>query len=711
MVDVGTGVLLEARSEILHADLTGRVFGLATPGTLPDSAANDPAWAALPGLWTHAADGGAAVTSGTGYFRIASVQATETIVTSDVSDAQWVAVHPAAGAVVGAWQLLIPDVPGQLLLNAIPSESQTAQVNTLLYVTRAHDFFRDRSNLFAIDEPLVANVNLSGACNASFDGDALNFYSASSGCRNSAYSTLITHEYGHYIVQQLGLGQGAFGEGFGDAFAMLVCDTPVVGEDFFANGEDMRDPASANRQYPCSGDAHYCGELLAGIWWDMYQNLSASYGAAGREIAAQLFVDWAQITLGGAGPDFQNSAHPLTAVEVLLADDDDFDLSNGTPNYDDICAAFAQHGIACPQRLSLTFEYPNGAPSVVWDEGETIVRVHVSEAMETPSAGTAAIHYRLNGQSEQTMPLRTVGANWYDAVLPTVPCGGDLEFSFSAVTMSGTVATDPPEAPESRYRAVSTSRVTVSIADDAETDRGWALGVAGDTANRGVWERADPEPTSAQPGDGASQVGTRCWVTGAAAGSSASSFDVDNGATTLVSPILNLQGAVDATVSYSRWYSNHTPSMAPQADILTVQVTNDLQNWVTAESIGPDGFETEGGWIYHEFQLRDYVVPTDRVRIRFVASDFGASSTVEAAVDDLKVVALLCEPPCDIPGCKGLDFTGDCVVGVADLAAVLCNYGSAGQVLPGDTEPDGDVDLSDLARVLEAYGRDCEGAG
>src|SRR5262249_45855876 len=154
------------------------------------------------------------------------------------------------------------------------------------------------------------HVNGYGMCNAYFDG-SINFFQAQAGCANSAYSTVVAHEYGHYIVANLGLGQGAFGEGFADSLAMLLHETPTTGDQYY-NGWPMPQPGYGGREYPCSGEIHYCGELLAGIWWDIRQNLMASYGAAGHEIACQLFVDWAQITAGGAGPDFSNSAHPIT---------------------------------------------------------------------------------------------------------------------------------------------------------------------------------------------------------------------------------------------------------------------------------------------------------------------------------------------------------------------------------------------------------------
>src|SRR5690606_38418756 len=62
------------------------------------------------------------------------------------------------------------------------------------------------------------------------------------------------------------------------------------------------------------------------------------------------FVDWTMTTAGAAPahsscPSFGQPADTGTLLEVLLADDLDGILSNGTPNEAVICAAFASRNI------------------------------------------------------------------------------------------------------------------------------------------------------------------------------------------------------------------------------------------------------------------------------------------------------------------------------------------------------------------------------
>ena len=181
--------------------------------------------------------------------------------------------------------------------------------------------------------------------------------------------------------------------------------------------------------------------------------------------------------------------------------------------------------------------------------------------------------------------------------------------------------------------------------DDFETNGGWTVGEIDDDATTGVWDRADPEYTEAQPEDDHSpSPGTDCFVTDHNAGFSQGDYDVDGGKTTLLSPTIDLLGLDDVTISYYRWYSNDTGA-APNADVFMVDISsNGGGSWANAETVGPSGSGTSGGWFYHEFQVADFVALTDQVRVRFVASDESDGSLVEAAVDDFLVTSFGCEP-------------------------------------------------------------------
>jgi hypothetical protein len=67
---------------------------------------------------------------------------------------------------------------------------------------------------------------------------------------------------------------------------------------------------------------------------------------------------------------------------------------------------------------------------------------------------------------------------------------------------------------------------------------------------------------------------------------------------------------------------------------------------------------------------------------------------------------------CPRPGCDSggndADFDNDCVVGLADLAVQLANFGAAVPYFQnGDANGDGSVNLTDLSILLSRYGNDC----
>lgn len=345
-VDASIGRVVHVRDEIHHVDILGQVAGNATPGVRPDVATNPAVRFDLPEIFVEG-PGGTATTDDDGDFQLVNPGSAAVEVEAALAG-PWVTVIDNQGENLSVSSTVTPPGPIELFLNAVPSPFTTAQVNGFIHANVAHDFFKSRQPDFTgLDLPIDCNVNIASICNAAFNPFQLSisFFASGGGCVNTAYSSVIHHEYGHFIVNQHDLTQGAFGEGYADCMALMINNDPVVGRDFQGTDQPVRDIVAANQQYPCFGEIHECGQLLAGVWWDIKLNLDAKLGAAGFEYTRQLFTDWTVITVGGR---LRNSAHPLTAVEVLTVDDDDADFGDGTPNRDEICDAFAKHGIACP---------------------------------------------------------------------------------------------------------------------------------------------------------------------------------------------------------------------------------------------------------------------------------------------------------------------------------------------------------------------------
>ncbi len=398
----------------------------------------------------------------------------------------------------------------------------------------------------------------------------------------------------------------------------------------------------------------------------------------------------------------------------------------------------------------LKISFPDGLPETVEPGSPTIIPVRISDGSETYVPGTGTLHYRYNGGAYLTAGLTSLGGNLYQATLPAADCDDTPEFYFSATGNLGTVVRSPADAPAGVHSALVGAFVTIVDHDFEGSDQGWTVGDIGDNATSGIWNRMDPEGTDAQPEDDHTPPpGTECWVTDGYAGSSAGARDVDDGKTTLMSPVFDLSGLSAATISYYRWYSNDKGA-APNQDVFVVDISNNGgATWQNAETVGPAGAGTSGGWIYHEFQVADVVTPSAQIKLRFVASDEGAGSLVEAALDDFRITALVCVPvatcsdgvqnqgeeriDCGGPNCDPCECTTDgaCDDGLFCTGAETCDaYGfcqSTGDPCPtthwcsesseaciaygnGDFEPDGDVDLADFAWFQQCFGSEATGA-
>ena len=330
---------------------------------------------------------------------------------------------------------------------------------------------------------------------------------------------------------------------------------------------------------------------------------------------------------------------------------------------------------------------------------ETTIEVNAIE--ETLIPNSVMLHYRTNGGSFTSVQMMSAGADLYTATLPGVLCEETPEFYFSAEGSVSGVVTNPGNAPASVY-TYDIGHTEVITTYEMEVDDGWTVGAPDDDATTGIWNRMDPEATEAQPEDDHTPApGVNCWVTDGRAGSGLGTYDVDNGKTTLYSPVMDLTGQADATVSYWRWYSNNTGA-DPNNDVFVVDISNDGgNNWTNVETVGPSGAGTSGGWIYHEFRLGDIVAnPSSQVKMRFIASDEASGSIVEAAIDDFSVQAFVCENPSNCPG----DLNGDGQRNQEDLGILLSAYLNSDA---GDIDGDGDTDQADLGALLSVYNVPC----
>jgi len=226
----------------------------------------------------------------------------------------------------------------------------------------------------------------------------------------------------------------------------------------------------------------------------------------------------------------------------------------------------------------------------------------------------------------------------YAYTLAPQSVGTEVAYLFEAEDATGGFARLPAAGGPDAYRFRFLHRVW---SDSLEAAEDWTAGLAGDDAESGWWEWGIPEGTvsangrQAQPEGDHTESGSHCFVTGAAAGSDANSYDVDAGTTTLETPALPLAGLEDATLRAWYWFSNHTGSYPWEDGLAIWGQGHPGEPWVLLETITLGA----AAWRRLELPLDPLLPLSDQTRLRFVVADELHDSTVEAAIDDLEVVS------------------------------------------------------------------------
>jgi len=341
----------------------------------------------------------------------------------------------------------------------------------------------------------------------------------------------------------------------------------------------------------------------------------------------------------------------------------------------------------------LTIDIPQ-APTTLAPATPTSFTVELHPGDEGVLDGSPRLAFALGSSDFATIPLTKLSDTRYLATLPPMFCGESPRYYVQAQGLQTGRATSPAPGASTPISAV-VGVFETSFADSFEIDSGWTVGATGDTATGGVWTRVDPIGTSAQPEDDATASGALCFVTGQHTPGQSTGFnDVDGGATTLLSPIINLAATPTATISYWRWFAGSSID-----DTLTVSISNNAgSTWTTVEQVagGP------GGWMSKTFSPASFVTPiTSQMRLRFVAADAGVGTICEAAIDDVTIGSVVCSGATVCGGDANFDRT----VNFDDLTAVLSTFGTAGLI--GDADRNGVSNFDDLTAVLASFGNRC----
>lgn len=348
----------------------------------------------------------------------------------------------------------------------------------------------------------------------------------------------------------------------------------------------------------------------------------------------------------------------------------------------------------------LDISFPDGVPALLDADGDSfrvLIAAPASAPGNTVEPGSAKLRFNA-GAGDVEVPLTHVSGDEYLATLPALACETEVRFFVTARSGAGVTIREPDTAPTGSLGAVVATTLTSAFDDSMETNTGWFVGATDDDATAGIWVRANPVGTGAQPeDDNPAGTGTLCWITGnGTPGGGIGAADLDGGTTTLTSPLMDATALTGTPfVSYYRWYSNDQGA-DPNSDSMPVEISNDNgANWTQLELVT----ENAGAWVHRSFRVADFVSPTDQIRIRFRARDLSPGSIVEAGVDDVRLEFVVCAPP--PASCPG-NANGDGLVDFQDISSVLANWGAdyGGGTGPGDADESGVVNFDDVTSVL-----------
>ncbi|MCH7527125.1 MAG: hypothetical protein IID39_06795, partial [Planctomycetes bacterium] len=550
ITDARTGKILYQENQVLNVDVVGNVSGMASQDVGADfcvpEAVEEMRYARV-----EIVGGNSAFADENGDFVIPNGGDAEVTVRSGVRG-EFFNVFNQGGPDTVLTQNVIPPGPANFIHNeANNQEFIRAEVNGYVEANVVRDAILVANPTYpsiSTDQEFTVNVNINSTCNAFYDGSSINFFREGGGCGNTAQTDVVHHEYGHHLVATGGSGQGQYGEGMSDVLGVVLTDQSITGIGFFLGVCDsgIRD-ADNNKQFPCSGGIHDCGQLISGCVWDTRNELMITEPDTYTEMLFSLSVNSVLVHNGSnIGPDI--------TIAWLTLDDDDNDIGNGNPHRFEICTGFGAHNMDCPELNLLAFIYPDGRPSFTSPTDATVFPVEIQSVIADLDEDSPMQHVSIDDGPFDSSPLAPIlggGGVLYEVSLPPADCFSTIDWYLSALTTDKDEVVDPSGAPSETYQALVVTSVVTVVDEDFENPVGYT--VTGD-ANTGQWELA--VPTSCGRGDPPSDFdgSGKCYVTEDQRPPSCDN-DIDGGSTTLTSPIFDMSIPGDYFLSYARWYS------------------------------------------------------------------------------------------------------------------------------------------------------------
>jgi MYXO-CTERM domain-containing protein len=534
--------------------------------------------------------------------------------------------------------------------DAKDSEFTHAQVVTYVAAQEAREYVRRVApGLAFLNDAVIATVNIDDECNAFSDGTTINFFRSSQMCENTGrLSDVVHHEYGHSvhahaIIAGVGAFDGALSEGMSDYLAATYANDAAMGRGFFRSAEPLRDlnPEGREWRWPDDqGESHQTGQIIGGAMWDLRTALVEKYGEADGVMRADRY--W-YAALERASDIL--SVYP----ELLVEDDDDGDLANGTPNLCLITSIFRDHGLTDGTDAGLSI----GA----------LTRRRFQLQLPLTSRGLCPgfdvegvkVTWGRRGAVDVGGVLDMVNFDGIYAVdIPPQPEGEVLQYSVEVGLSNGERIRFPDNAADPMYEAFI-GEVRPIYCTDFEEDplaAGWTSEMLQGSGRRprNEWEWGEPQANGS--GDPSRAFSGRNVVGNDLGLNSFGTYQRDK-IEEMVSPVIDASGATKVRLQYRRWLTVEDGA-ADQAEILA----GDGRVWVNKAGDG-ELHHLDKEWRFHDVDLTDVAAArAGQVQVTFRLTSDAGLSFGGWTLDDFCVVAW--DGPLAACGDGRLDFGEAC---------------------------------------------------
>ena len=563
---------------------------------------------------------------------------------------------------------------GTVTWSKATEELNDAQLSSFVFASRAKAYVRANlnPNLAWLNGPVSVTVNENNTCNAYSTGDDIHFYkatqpsptgSASMQCANTGrLADVVYHEFGHSvhansIIDGVGQFDGSLSEGLADMLAAFITDDHGMGRGFFFSDAALRDldPTNVEKRWPedADGEVHDEGEIIGESLWDLKKALIVKLGAdAGNAQARKIYYGIMQ----------RASDIPSSYAEALVADDNDGDLTNGTPNLCAINTSFGPHGLADPATalgltppsrdlftISLSANPPAGTSECA---GATITK--------------ATVEWKKREGQINTVELAAAGSS-YSGVIPTQPDGTIVQYKVTVTLSDGSSISYPNNAADPLYEFYVGPVTKLWCADFESGAADWTHGA--NPTNRDEWEVGAPQgiggdPSKAHGGnnvfgidlstDGQYRRSTMLWAE---------------------SPEIDLQGKTNVRLQYYRWLGVED-GFYDNARIMA----NGTKVWSNFASPmdtmnGKNHLDKE--WRFQDVDLSAQSA-TGKVKIRFELDSDGGFNLAGWNLDDVCIVSAGPAPTCGNGVLDEGETCDDGNIDDGDACSAVCGDPAAG---------------------------------